>query len=60
VYKDEKLMRILYNGWESWLEKKGKEMMVEENSDKNLHLVMAMWTDEEDAKNNGVEKGNNN
>jgi hypothetical protein len=23
VYKDEKLMRILYSGWESWMEKKG-------------------------------------
>jgi hypothetical protein len=42
VYKDEKLMRILYSGWESWLEKKGKEMMVEEGSDKNLHSVTAM------------------
>ncbi len=28
VYKDEKLMRILYSGWESWLEKKGKEITV--------------------------------
>jgi hypothetical protein len=42
VYKDEKLMSILYSGWESWLEKKGKEMTVEEDSDKNLHSVMAM------------------
>ncbi len=25
VYKDEKFMRILYSGWESWLEKKRKE-----------------------------------
>jgi hypothetical protein len=34
VYTDEKLMRIPYSGWESWLEKKGKEMMVKEDSDK--------------------------
>jgi hypothetical protein len=33
VYKDEKLMRFLYNGWDSWLEKKGKELTVEEDSD---------------------------
>ncbi len=58
MYKDEKLMRILYSGWESWLEKKGEEMTVEEDSDKNLHSVMAMWTEEDDAKNKGVEKGN--
>ncbi len=36
VYKDEKLMRILDSGWEIWLEKKGKEMTVEEDSDKKL------------------------
>jgi hypothetical protein len=60
VYHAEKLMRILHSGWEGQLEKKGKEMTVEEDSDKNLHSVMAMWTEEEDAKNKGVEKGNNN
>ncbi len=30
VYYDEKLMRILFRGWKGWLEKKGKEMTVEE------------------------------
>ncbi len=30
------MMRILYSGWETWLEKKGKEMMVEEDSDKKI------------------------
>ncbi len=29
-------------------------------SDKNLNSVMALWTDKDDAKNNGVENGNNN
>ncbi len=53
-------MMIFYSGWEGWLEKKGKEMMVEEDSEKILHSVMAMWTDEDDAKNKGVEKGNDN
>jgi hypothetical protein len=60
LYKDEKLMRILYSGCESWLEKKGKEMMVKEDSDKNLHSVMATWTEDEKAKKKGVGKGNNN
>ncbi len=35
MYKDEKLTRILYSGWEGWLEKKGKEMTLEEDSEKN-------------------------
>jgi hypothetical protein len=60
VYEDEKLMKILSSGWEGWLEKKGKEMTVEEDCDKNLHSVMAMWTEEDDAKNKGVEKRNDN
>jgi hypothetical protein len=60
VYKDEKLMKILYSGWDGWLEKKGMEMMVEEDSEKTLHSVMAMWTDEDDAKNKGVGKRNDN
>ncbi len=42
VYQDEKLMRILYSGLESRLEKKGKEMTVEKDFDKSLHSVMAM------------------
>ncbi len=41
------------------MEKKGKEMTVEEDSDKNLHSVMAMWTEDDEAKKKGVEKGNN-
>jgi hypothetical protein len=59
VYKDEKLMSTLYSGWECWLEKKGKEMTVEEDSDKKLHSVMAMWTEDNEAKKKGVGKGNN-
>ena len=60
VYKDEKLMEILSSGWEGWLEKKGMGMMVEEDLEKILHSVMAMWTDQDDAKNRGVQKKNDN
>ncbi len=60
VYKDEKLMKILYSGWKGWLEEKGMEIMVEEDLEKTLHSVMAIWTDEDNAKNKGVEKGNYN
>ncbi len=38
----------------------GKEMTVEEDSDKKLHSVMAMWTEDDKAKKKGVGKGNNN
>jgi hypothetical protein len=42
------------------LEKKGKEMSVEEDSDENVHSVMAMWTEEDNAKKKGVEMVNKN
>ncbi len=42
------------------MEKKGMEMMVEEDLEKTLHSVMVMWTDKDDTKNKGVEKGDNN
>ncbi len=42
------------------MEKKGKEMTVEEDSEKTLHSVMAMGTEDDDAKNKKVEKRNNN
>ncbi len=42
------------------MEKKGKKMMVEEDSDKKLHSVMAMWTEDDEAKKKGVVKGNDN
>jgi hypothetical protein len=42
VYNYEKLMKILYSGWEGWLEKKGMEMMVEEDLDKTLHSGMGI------------------
>ncbi len=42
------------------MEKKGKEVIVEEDSDKNLHSVMAMWTEDDEAKKKGVERGSNN
>ncbi len=54
---DEKLMKILYSGWEGCLEKKGMEMTVEEDLDKTLHSVMAMWKKEDDAENKGGGEG---
>jgi hypothetical protein len=35
-------------------------MTVEEDYDKKLHSVMAMWTEDNEAKKKGVEKGDDN
>ncbi len=35
-------------------------MSVEEDSDENVHSVMAMWTEEDNAKKKGVEMVNKN
>jgi hypothetical protein len=35
---------MMYSGFESWLNKYGKDITVGKNSNKTLHLVMAWWT----------------
>ncbi len=35
---------MMYFGFESWLNKYGKDITVGKNSNKTLHLVMARWT----------------
>ncbi len=35
---------MMYGGFESWLNKYGKDITVGKNSNKTLHLVMARWT----------------
>jgi hypothetical protein len=37
-------MQMMYGGFESWLNKYGKDITVGKNSNKTLHLVMARWT----------------
>ena len=37
-------MQMMYSGFESWLNKYGKDITVGKNSNKTLHLVMARWT----------------
>ncbi len=41
---DDEKMRMMYGGFESWLNKYGKDITVGKNSNKTLHLVMARWT----------------
>ncbi len=44
VYADGEKMQMMYGGFESWLNKYGKDITVGKNSNKTLHLVMARWT----------------
>jgi hypothetical protein len=37
-------MQMMYGGFESWLNKYGKDITVGKNSNKTLRLVMARWT----------------
>ncbi len=37
-------MQLMYGGFESWLNKYGKDITVRKNSNKTLHFVMARWT----------------
>jgi hypothetical protein len=44
VYVDDEKMQMMYGGFESWLNKYGKDITVAKNNNKTLHLVMAQWT----------------
>jgi hypothetical protein len=37
-------MQMIYGGFESWLNKYGKDITVGKNINKTLHLVMVQWT----------------
>jgi hypothetical protein len=41
VYKDKEVLRGIYGGFETWLNKYGKEITVAKNSMKTLHSVIA-------------------
>jgi hypothetical protein len=43
-------MRVLYGGWERWLNSHGKLHRVGDDSSKNFYLVMATWFDDSDTK----------
>jgi hypothetical protein len=50
VYKDKKVMKGIYCGFETWLNKYGKEITVAKFSNKTLHSVMARWTSKDERK----------
>ncbi len=50
VDKDKETMRRIYGGFETWLNKYGKEITVAKNSMKTLHSVIARWTSKDKRK----------
>ncbi len=50
VYKDEETMRGIYGGFETWLNKYGKEIRVAKNSMKTLYSVIARRTSTDKRK----------
>ncbi len=50
VYKDKETMRGIYGGFETCLNKYGKEIIVAKNSMKTLHSVIARWTLKDERK----------
>jgi hypothetical protein len=50
VYKDKETMRGIYGGFETWLNKYGKEITVVKNSMTTLYLVIARWTSKDKHK----------
>jgi hypothetical protein len=50
VYKGKEMMRGIYGGFETWLNKYGKEITIAKNSMKTLHSVIARWTSKDERK----------
>ncbi len=50
VHKDKEMMRGIYGGFETWLNKYGKEITVAKNSMKTSHSVIARWTPKDECK----------
>ena len=54
VYKDETFMRVLYGGWQRWLNSHGKLYRVGDDSSKTFYQVMATWFDDSNTKVGGM------
>jgi hypothetical protein len=44
------MMKGIYDGFETWLNKYGKEITVAKKSNKTLHSIMARWTSKDERK----------
>jgi hypothetical protein len=56
TYNNENMMRILYRGFEDWLNDVGKQIKVGDDSSRTYHSVMVMWRAEE-MEDNKKKKG---
>jgi len=54
VYNDETFMRVLYGGWQRWLNSHGKLYRVGDDSSKTFYQVMATWFDDSNTKVGGM------
>jgi hypothetical protein len=54
VYNDETFMRVLYGGWQRWLNSHGKLYRVGDDSSKTFFQVMATWFDDSNTKVGGM------
>ncbi len=50
VYKNDEMMRGIYGGFETWLNKYGKEITVAKHSMTTLHSIIARWTSKDKCK----------
>ncbi len=50
VYKNKEMMRGIYGGFETWLNKYGKAITFAKNSMKTLHSIIARWTSKDKCK----------
>lgn len=50
LYKNESAMKDMYGGFERWLNKYGRNIIVAKNSIKSLHSVISMWVHEKTNK----------
>ncbi len=54
------MMKGIYGGFETWLNKYGKEITVAKISNKTLHSVMARWTSKDKCKLGKIVKSESN
>ncbi len=50
VNDNKEVMKGIYGGFETWLNKYGKEITLAKNYNKTLHSVMARWTSKDRHK----------
>ena len=50
LYKNESAMKDMYGGFENWLNKYGRNIIMAKNSTKSVHSVISTWVHEKNKK----------